>query len=144
MRTDTGHRIYIHNTNCSLVKSNGTTQHTLRLRVTHGSNRIDLRTRIRVEPKLWDKRKQRVKQGYNVNGCSYNDVNSTINTYIQYVDEYFHECELMKRDPVLTDLRAKFNPNRSLGPISLGDIKVFSCSPESKECLSLVHRSYKT
>jgi len=36
------------------------------------------------------------------------------------------------------------NPNRSLGPISLGDIKVFSCSPESKECLSLVHRSYKT
>ena len=104
MRTDTGHRIYIHNTNCSLVKSNGTTQHTLRLRVTHGSNRIDLRTRIRVEPKLWDKRKQRVKQGYNVNGCSYNDVNSTINTYIQYVDEYFHECELMKRDPVLTDL----------------------------------------
>ena len=109
MRTDTGHRIYIHNTNCSLVKSNGTTQHTLRLRVTHGSNRIDLRTRIRVEPKLWDKRKQKVKQGYNVNGCSYNDVNSTINTYIQYVDNYFIECELMKRDPVLTDLRAKFN-----------------------------------
>ena len=36
-----------------------------------------------------------------------------------------------------------FIPNRSLGPISLGDIKVFSCSPESKECLSLVHRSYK-
>jgi len=62
MRTDTGHRIYIHNTNCSLVKSNGTTQHTLRLRVTHGSNRIDLRTRIRVEPKLWDKRKQRLAE----------------------------------------------------------------------------------
>ena len=47
MRTDTGHRIYIHNTNCSLVKSNGTSQYTLRLRVTHGSNRIDLRTRLR-------------------------------------------------------------------------------------------------
>lgn len=109
MRTDTGHRIYIHNTNCSLVKSNGTSQYTLRLRVTHGSNRIDLRTRLRVEPKLWDKKKQKVKQGYNVNGSNYNDVNSTINTYIQYVDEYFHECELMKRDPVLTDLRAKFN-----------------------------------
>ena len=109
MKNEIGHRIYIHNTNCSLVKSSGTNQHTLRLRVTHGSNRIDLRTRIRVETKLWDKRKQRVKQGYNVNGCSYNDVNSTINTYIQFVDDYFHECELMKRDPVLTDLRAKFN-----------------------------------
>lgn len=109
MRTDTGHRIYIHNTNCSLVKSSGTNQHTLRLRVTHDSNRIDLRTRIRIEPKLWDKKKQKVKQGYNVNGVSYNDVNSTINTYIKYVDDYFHECELMQRDPVLTDLRAKFN-----------------------------------
>ena len=109
MRTDTGHRIYIHNTNCSLVKSNGTNQHTLRLRVTHDCNRIDLRTRIRIEPKLWDKKRQKVKQGYNLNGNSYNDVNSTINTYIQYVDDYFRECELMKRDPVLSDLRAKFN-----------------------------------
>ena len=58
----------------------------------------------------------------------------------------------MLHDPYITngvyvfmsrDLR-KINPNRSLGPISLGDIKVFSCSPESKECLSLVHRPYKT
>ena len=109
MKTEKGHRIYIHNTNCSLVKSSRTNQHTLRLRVTHDSNRIDLRTRIRIEPKLWDKKKQKVKQGYNVNGVSYNDVNSTINTYIKYVDDYFHECELMQRDPVLTDLRAKFN-----------------------------------
>ena len=109
MKTEKGHRIYIHNTNCSLVKSSGTNQHTLRPRVTHDSNRIDLRTRIRIEPKLWDKKKQKVKQGYNVNGVSYNDVNSTINTYIKYVDDYFHECELMQRDPVLTDLRAKFN-----------------------------------
>lgn len=109
MRKDTGHRIYIHNTNCSLVKSSGTSQHTLRLRVTHGCNRIDLRTRIRIEPKLWDKKKQKVKHGYNVNGCSYNDVNTAINTYIQYVDEYFHNCELMKKEPVLTDLREKFN-----------------------------------
>ncbi len=109
MKTDIGHRIYIHNTNCSLVKSSGTNLHTLRLRVTHGSNRIDLRTRIRIEPKLWDKRKQKVRQGYNVNGNTYNDINTTINTYMQYIDGYFHECELMKREPVLTDLRAKFN-----------------------------------
>ena len=37
-----------------------------------------------------------------------------------------------------------FNPNRSLGPISSGDVKVFSCSPESKECLALIHGSHKT
>lgn len=109
MKIEKGHRIYIHNTNCSLVKSSGTNKHTLRLRVTHGCERIDLRTRIRIEPQMWDSKKQKVKQGYNVNGNSYNDVNSTINTYIQYVDDYFHECELMKRDPVLTDMRAKFN-----------------------------------
>ena len=36
------------------------------------------------------------------------------------------------------------NPNRSLGPTSSGDIKVFSCSPESEECLPLVHGSHKT
>ena len=108
MKTEKGHRIYIHNTNCSLVKSNGTNQHALRLRVTHDCNRIDLRTRIRIEPKLCDKKKK-VKQGYSFNGNNYNDVNSTITTYIQYVDDYFRECELMKRDPVLTDLRAKFN-----------------------------------
>ena len=109
MKNEIGHRIYIHNTNCSLVKSNGTNQHALRLRVTHDCNRIDLRTRIRIEPKLLDKKKQKVKQGYSFNGNNYNDVNSTITTYIQYVDDYFRECELMKRDPVLTDLRAKFN-----------------------------------
>ena len=37
-----------------------------------------------------------------------------------------------------------FNPNRSLGPISSGDVKVFSCSPESKECLPLIYGSHKT
>ena len=37
-----------------------------------------------------------------------------------------------------------FIPNRSLGPISSGDVKVFSCSPESKECLPLIYGSHKT
>ncbi|MBO6033903.1 MAG: hypothetical protein J6Q22_21050 [Prevotella sp.] len=37
-----------------------------------------------------------------------------------------------------------FNPNRSLGPISSCDVKVFSCSPESKECLPLIHGPHKT
>ena len=36
-----------------------------------------------------------------------------------------------------------FNPNRSLGPISSCDVKVFSCSPESKECLPLIHGPHK-
>ena len=36
------------------------------------------------------------------------------------------------------------NPNRSLGPISSGDVKVFSCPPKSKECLALIHGSHKT
>ena len=36
-----------------------------------------------------------------------------------------------------------FIPNRSLGPIGSGDVKVFGCSPESKECLPLIHGSHK-
>ena len=52
-------------------------------------------------------------------------------------------------NPMLKLLRQKFNkfvfiPNRSLGPISSGDVKVFSCSPESKESLPLIHGSHKT
>ena len=39
---------------------------------------------------------------------------------------------------------ALLNPNRSLGPISSGDVKVFSCPPESKECLPLIYGSHKT
>ncbi len=46
----------------------------------------------------------------------------------------------MVRDCLMKD----FNPNRSLGPISSGDVKVFSCSPESKECLPLIYGSHKT
>ena len=109
MRQEDVFRIYNHNTNCSLVRSRGTNHYTLRLRVTHACKRVDLRTRIRIEPRFWDNRRQRVKHGYKFNGCCYNDINTTINSYIQFVDKYFHECELMKRDPVLTDLRAKFN-----------------------------------
>ena len=36
------------------------------------------------------------------------------------------------------------NPNRSLDPAGLFNIKVFSCPPESKECLPLIHGSHKT
>ena len=43
-----------------------------------------------------------------------------------------------------TNYHDAFIPNRSLGPTSSGDIKVFSCSPESEECLPLVHGSHKT
>ena len=41
-------------------------------------------------------------------------------------------------------LNPTLNPNRSLGPISSGDVKVFSCSPESKECLPLIHGFHET
>ena len=37
-----------------------------------------------------------------------------------------------------------FNPNRSLGPILFSNIKPLCCSPQSQECLSLVHSSHKT
>ena len=37
-----------------------------------------------------------------------------------------------------------FNPNRSLGPTCLSNIKILGCSPKPKKRLPLVHSPHKT
>lgn len=109
MKDENYSRIFIHNINCSLVRSSGTDLHTLRLRVTHGGRRIDLRTRIRITPQQWDSKRQRVKSNYSLNGHNSSDINTVIDSYLLYIHNYFRDCELANRNPSLPDLRSKFN-----------------------------------
>ena len=100
---------YRHNTNCSLIQSKSTDSSALRLRVSFGGDRVDIRTRILIDPKYWDKSKQRVKACYRHQGRTHNDVNDVISSYVHYIDEYFRECERAMRVPILSELRSKFN-----------------------------------
>ena len=108
MEMNNDYIIYQRSINCSLIPSSGTKYHRIRLRVTYNGKRIDLHTRIRVEPKYWNSKTQRVKRGYTC--CEESDItiNAALNTYIKYVNLYFMDCERNFREPVLTDLRDKF------------------------------------
>ncbi len=109
MEMNNDYIIYQRSINCSLIPSSGTKYHRIRLRVTYNGKRIDLHTRIRVKPKYWNYKTQRVKRGFSY--CEETDVtiNAALNSYIRYVHLYFVECERNFREPVLTELRDKFN-----------------------------------
>ena len=72
--------------------------------------------------------------------------------FIVYVVMILRNTKIRRKEELRTELKnfvssclcVQLNPNRSLGPISSGDVKVFSCSPESKECLPLIYGSHKT
>lgn len=68
----------------------------------------------------------------------------TVDKSIDFLFE--NACVSFRTLPNLKDSDKEdvINPNRSLGPISSGDVKVLSCSPESKECLPLIYGSHKT
>ena len=101
--------IYQRSINCSLIPSSGTKHHTIRLRVTYNGKRIDIRTRIRMEPRFWNNKTQRVKRGYCCGEETDSTINAALNTFIRFVNLYFVECERNFREPVLADLRDKFN-----------------------------------
>ena len=65
-------------------------------------------------------------------------------TYFYGVNALQLAVDNAKSGDIINLSGGSFNPNRSLGPISSGDVKVFSCSPESKECLPLIYGSHKT
>lgn len=100
---------YKHNTNCSLIQSKSTDSSALRLRVSFGGDRVDIRTRIQISPQYWDKSKQRVKACYRHQGRTHNDVNDVISAYVHFIDDYFRDCERAMRIPILSELRSKFN-----------------------------------
>ena len=109
MEINNDYIIYQRGINCSLMPSSDTKYQSIRIRVSYNGKRIDLHTRIRVKPKYWNYKTQRVKRGFSY--CEETDVtiNTALNSYIRYVHLYFVECERNFREPVLTELRDKFN-----------------------------------
>ena len=109
MEINNDYIIYQRGINCSLMPSSDTKYQSIRIRVSYNGKRIDLHTRIRVKPKYWNYKTQRVKRGFSY--CEETDVtiNVALNSYIRYVHLYFVECERNFREPVLTELRDKFN-----------------------------------
>ena len=108
MEINNDYIIYQRGINCSLMPSSDTKYQSIRIRVSYNGKRIDLHTRIRVEPKYWNSKTQRVKRGYTC--CEESDItiNAALNTYIKICESIFHGCERNFREPVLTDLRDKF------------------------------------
>ena len=109
MEMNNDYIIYQRSINCSLIPSSGAKYHRIRLRVTYSGKRIDIRTGIRVEPRSWDKKTQRVKRGFRYQEETDVTINAALISYIRFVNLYFIECERNFREPVLTDLRDKFN-----------------------------------
>ena len=109
MEIENDYIIYQRGVSCSLMPSSRTKYHTIRIRVSYNNKRIDIHTRIRIEPKYWNNKTQRVKRGYSC--CEESDVtiNTALNSYIRFVHLYFVDCERNFREPILTDLRDKFN-----------------------------------
>ena len=109
MEMNNDYIIYQRSVNCSLMPSSGTKHHRIRLRVTYNGKRIDLHTRIKVDPKFWDNKSQRVKRGYYFHEETDATINAALISYIRFVNLYFIDCERNFREPLLTDLRDKFN-----------------------------------
>ena len=109
MEINNDYIIYQRGMNYSLLPYSRTRNHMVRLRVTYSGKRIDIRTGIRVEPRFWDKKTQRVKRGFRYQEETDVTINAALISYIRFVNLYFIECERNFREPVLTDLRDKFN-----------------------------------
>lgn len=77
--------------------------------MTYNGKRIDLHTKIKVDPKFWDNKSQRVKRGYYFHEETDATINAALISYIRFVNLYFIYCERNFREPILTDLRDKFN-----------------------------------
>jgi integrase len=90
----------------SIVSSR--TSYIVRIRVTYGGGRVDLRPGIRIERQdQWQD--HRVKRGCKVFGDSYNDLNRRLTRYEEWIDYYFLTCEENSLDPSLDELRLWFN-----------------------------------
>ena len=109
METSNEYLIYQRGINCSLMPSSGTKHNRIRLRVTYNGKRIDLHTKIKVDPKFWDNKTQKVKRGYSYQEETDVTINAALISYIRCVNLYFIDCERNFREPLLTDLRDRFN-----------------------------------
>ena len=99
-----------HGVNTSIIASSANTSnyYIVRIRVTYGGKRVDLRPGITIEIKdQWQG--NRVKRGCKVLGVSYNEINRRLTRYEELVDDYFLTCEENSLEPRLDELRLWFN-----------------------------------
>ena len=83
--------------------------HHIRIRVSCKNKRIDLYPNMAVKENQWNKDKQRIKQGCNVNGIQYNILNNDLVEYETFIHEYFNSCDLRGVEPLLKELQDKFH-----------------------------------
>ena len=98
-----------HNINVGLGNQYKNGSFGVRIRVTYGGNRTDLYTRLSATKQQWDSNRQRYKQGCIVNGIQYNLLNSNIDDYINYINDYFNKASLREVMPSLSELKKQFN-----------------------------------
>ena len=99
-----------HGVNTSIIASSANTSnyYIVRIRVTYGGKRVDLRPGITIEIKdQWQG--NRVKRGCKVLGVSYNEINRRLTRYEGWVHDYFLTCEEHHLEPSLAELRLWFN-----------------------------------
>lgn len=84
-------------------------KHSVRIRVSAFSNRVDLYTGISLSETQWNKKRQEVKQGCVVNNFTYNVINAQLVDYRKFIEDYFESCALRDVRPSLAELKEKFN-----------------------------------
>lgn len=94
------------NTKLTPVYSSG--KSSIIIRVSHGGKRIELYTGFTIRPNQWNEKKERVRQGCNVDGYMYNVINDKLIQMEEFVDNYFNSCALRSTQTSLTDLRERF------------------------------------
>lgn len=98
-----------HSTNVGLSRHYKNGQYCVRIRVTYAGSRTDLYTKLSATPAQWDVKRQRYKQGCNVNGTPYNILNANIDTYINFINDYFNKSSLRESLPSLDEMKRLFN-----------------------------------
>lgn len=78
------------------------------IRVSYGGKRLDLYTGITLLPSQWNDKKERVKQGFKVDGYQYNVLNSKLSEQEQFVEDYFNNSEVRSAAVSLSDLQERF------------------------------------
>ena len=96
----------------------------VRIRVCYNGERTDLHTRLSATRQQWDSSKQRYKHGCTVDGIQYNILNSNIDGYIDYINDYFNKASLREIMPSLSEL--KNNSTIHLSKVQKNKLKSFS------------------
>lgn len=95
--------------NIRLTQPNSGGKSSVIIRVSFQGSRVDLYSGITLTKKQWDSKKERVKQGCNVDGYEYNVLNNSLNEKEQFINDYFNNCAIRSTIASLKDLKERFN-----------------------------------